>query len=106
MRIGQVVLDHATQTARECDLDRSRWAEKAISSALQYGLPASISTQYVIDAMRRDGRCLIRINKKLKARLAKTAEQIGLPAATVALIAMIGELQRHEKAKAEATTGG
>lgn len=97
MRLGQTLLDKVTAAAHALDQDRSAFAEAAIRDAIHHGLPASISTQHVLDALRRDGRCMLRLSAEAKKRLMRAADQLGLPAATVATLALIGAVQVHEK---------
>lgn len=92
MRCGRDLLD-AINTAAEAEgLDRSAFADKLITAALKRGLPGALPTKLVVDAMRRDGRCLLRLDKKTVAKLFKTSEQLGLPASLVVQIIFIGAL--------------
>jgi hypothetical protein len=92
MRCGTDLLDAVNAAAEAEGLDRSAYADKLINESLRRGLPDTMSTKLVVDAMRRDGRCLLRLGKKTVKKLFKTSEQLGLPASLIVQIIFIGAL--------------
>lgn len=96
LRCGKSILDAINDAARFEGLDRSAWADKTILAALAGGLPTTMPTKLIINAMQRDGRCLLRLDKKTVKKLFKTADQLGLPASLVVQIIFIGALQQAD----------
>ena len=97
MRIGAELLARVTAEAARRDLDRSAFADVVIEAALRDGLPTTVDTKLMVDALRRDDRCLLRLDSGTATKLHETAAKLGIPAATLVTFIFIGAVPADEE---------
>jgi hypothetical protein len=92
LRIGAALLDKMTAASIAVNSDRSAWAERVLTAAVDKGLPKLLDTSLLIESLQRDQRALLRVEVGLADQVTDKAADLGVTLTDFVLFAMIGEL--------------
>lgn len=97
MRIGSGTLERVTRSAEKEFRNRSDWTEQALIRLIKNGLPEMVPTDLILEAWRKEGRTLFRIEEKVAAAVNEESERLELTVTDYVLIAIVARLwDEHE----------
>lgn len=95
-RMGSTMMQLATMAAEEKGLDRSAWADKVLTKAIESGL-RKMEPEALIAGLARDDRIVMMVPEETADAVREAAAELEIPLATFVIMAFAGELSRPRR---------